>query len=413
MIVSREKGVVEAVWISIGIYSQGMGWLDIVIALLVVLAALNGLRLGAMVQVFSFAGFFSGLALGIGLAFVVAKPVGAGISRTILVLALVLGIAVATSIAGSILGGWASVTLKRWHLGAFDAGVGAAIGGISILLSAWLIAGFLVQTQITWLNQSIDRSAVLRSVDQILPPVPSAVAQVQSLLSSQGFPSVFAAIAPPLATPTVLPSTASALQIAAPAVSSTYKILGNGCGAIIEGSSFVVQRGLLVTNAHVVAGIQNPTVVVGGITYAATPVVFDPSLDIAVLRTKAPTNAPLSLATSTASRGTPSAVVGFPENGALHVASASVSASFEAVGRDIYGGSLVTRQVYEINAQVLPGNSGGPLVAQGGSVLGVVFSRSTVNANVGYALTSSAIAGDVARGEASSTPVSTGACAPG
>jgi S1-C subfamily serine protease len=390
-----------------------MGWLDVVMALLVVLAALNGLRLGATVQVFSFAGFFAGLALGIGISLLVAKPIGAGLSRTILVVALVLGMAVLCSIAGSILGGWASVTLKRWHLGAFDSGVGAAIGVLSILLSAWLIAGFLVQTQVTWINRSIQRSAVLRAVDRILPPVPSAVAQVQSLLSSQGFPSVFAAIAPALASPSPLPTPAAASAIADPLAPSVYKIIGNGCGGSVEGSSFVVQRGIVVTNAHVVAGIKAPTVIVNGSSYRATAVLFDPSLDLAVLRTDAPLAAPLKLAMTTADRGTASAVIGYPENGSLRIAASSISASFDAVGRDIYGAGLATRQVYEINAQVLPGNSGGPLVGPDGDVLGVVFSRSTVSADIGYALTSSAVAADVARGESSTLPVSTGSCVPG
>jgi S1-C subfamily serine protease len=390
-----------------------MGWIDVVLALLIVIAALNGLRLGAMVQVFSFAGFFAGLALGIALAFVVAKPIGAGISRTILVLALVLGTAIACSLGGSILGGWASVTLKRWHLGAFDAGIGAVIGVVSILLSVWLIAGFLVQTQVTWLNRSIDRSAVIRAVDKILPPVPSAVAQVQSLLSSQGFPSVFAEVTPPLAPLSLPPPPALAASIAAPAMASVNKVIGNGCGGSVEGSSFVVAPNVVVTNAHVVAGIRSPTVISGGVAYPASTVLFDPELDLAVLRTQAPLGPSLALDTAIAPPATQSAIIGYPENGSLQVTAASVSASFEAVGRDIYGANLVTRQVYELSAQVLPGNSGGPLVGQGGVVLGVVFSRSTVDVGVGYALTASAIAADVARGEAARTPVPTGACATG
>ena len=390
-----------------------MGWLDLFIALLVVLAALNGLRLGAMVQVLSFVGFFGGLVLGIGLAYIVAKPLGAGITRTILVLALVLGMAVVCSIAGSVLGSWASSALKRWHLGSFDTGVGAAIGAVSILLSTWLIAGFLVQTQVTWVNQAIDRSAVIRVIDRALPPVPSAVAQVQSLLSSQGFPSVFAAIAPPLAPVTPVPSTPEALAIAHSTLASVYKILSTGCGGQVEGSSFVVAPGVLVTNAHVVAGIKSPMVVVGGISYNANVVLFDPSLDLAVLKTQAPLGRALSVTSATVSSGTPSAVVGFPENGDLHVAPSSVSASFEAIGRDIYGGSLVTRAVYELNGPVLPGTSGGPLIWQGGTVLGVVFSRSTVNAQVGYALAGSGITQDIARGEAATSNVSTQSCVPG
>ena len=303
--------------------------------------------------------------------------------------------------------------MKRWHLGAFDAGIGAVIGMVSILLSVWLIAGFLVQTQISWLNRSIDRSAVIRAVDTLLPPVPSAVAQVQSLLSSQGFPSVFAEITPPLAPPSLPPPPATAAVIAAPAVQSVNKIIGNGCGGTVEGSSFVVAPHVVVTNAHVVAGIRSPTVIVAGVTYPASTVLFDPELDLAVLRTQAPLGPSLALDTATAVPATQSAIVGYPENGPLQVTAASVAASFEAVGRDIYGGNLVTRQVYELSARVLPGNSGGPLMGQGGVVLGVVFSRSTVDPEVGYALTASAVAADVARGQASRTSVSTGACASG
>ena len=73
----------------------------------------------------------------------------------------------------------------------------------------------------------------------------------------------------------------------------------------------------------------------------------------------------------------------------------------------------MTRAVYELNGQVLPGNSGGPLIGQGGTVLGVVFSRSTVNAQVGYALAGSGITQDIARGEAATSNVSTQSCVPG
>jgi S1-C subfamily serine protease len=152
---------------------------------------------------------------------------------------------------------------------------------------------------------------------------------------------------------------------------------------------------------------------VGIRSYSAIPVEIDPRLDLAVLRTFAPLGPPLSLASEVAVRGTKGAVVGYPENGPLHASAAAVSATFSAIGRDIYGSGLVTRQVYELSATVLPGNSGGPLVGMDGSVLGVVFSRSTVTAGVGYALTSVAVASTVRAGEASSSPVSTGSCPPG
>jgi len=390
-----------------------VGWLDLVIAVLVIGAVINGLRLGAMVQILSFVGFWVGLAAGVCLALLIARPLLAGWGRIALTLVLVLGIASLAGAAGSVLGRWASVTLKRLHLGVVDAAVGAAIGVVSVLLSAWLIAGFLVQVNDGWLSDAVGRSAVLRTVNTVMPPIPSALAQVQGLLSQEGFPSVFATVLPPAAATSLEPSSAAAMAIAQGSLRSVVKIFSAGCGGYVEGSGFVVAPGVVVTNAHVVAGIRAPAVIVGSSSYAATPVEIDPSLDVAVLRTSAPLGPPLNFQTSLSPRGTQAAVVGYPENGPLTISRAAVAASFRAVGRDIYGGGLVTRQVYELSANVLPGNSGGPLVGAGGVVLGVVFSRSTVQSDVGYALTAAAVSSAVAKGEAAHQAVSTGACPPG
>jgi S1-C subfamily serine protease len=109
-------------------------------------------------------------------------------------------------------------------------------------------------------------------------------------------------------------------------------------------------------------------------------------------------------------RGTAAAVIGYPEDGPESIAPAGVAASLVAQGRDIYNEGLVTRSVYEIDATVLPGNSGGPLVAPDGSVIGVVFSRSTISSDVGYALASPAVLARVQSAETRTSPVGTGAC---
>jgi S1-C subfamily serine protease len=220
-------------------------------------------------------------------------------------------------------------------------------------------------------------------------------------------------VVPPEATPSLEPSPSSAEAIAQPVVGSVVKIFSAGCGGYVEGTGFTVAPGVVVTNAHVIAGTASPGIIVGTRSYSATPVVVDPRLDVAVLRTSAPLGPALRLETQIAPRGTQGAVIGYPENGALRVSQAAVAASFNALGRDIYGGGLITRQVYELSATILPGNSGGPVVAADGKVLGVVFSRSTVAAGVGYALTAQAVSGAVAKGVASTTAVSTGACPPG
>ena len=388
-------------------------WVDIVLGVLVVAAAIHGLRLGAVTQLSSFIGFFVGLGLGVILALVVAKPLTAGITRTVVTIALVLGLAAIFGTAGRVVGAWAAVAMRRWHLGSLDAGFGAALGALSVLLSAWLIAGFLVQPQFGPLASSLQRSELLRTLDAAMPPVPSALAEVQGLLSSQGFPSVFADLVPPVAEPSLKPTSAEAAALGSPVIPSVYKVFGLACGSYQEGTGFVVAPGVIVTNAHVVAGEPVPTVIVSGRSVDAKPVLVDPKLDIAVLKVPVALGPPLSFATSLAERGTQAAVVGFPLNGPLHITAAAISAAFDAIGRDIYGSALVTRQVYELSAQIEPGDSGSPLVGQGSSVLGVVFSRSTISSGVGYALTAGAVEPTIAAGISRNRPVSTGACAEG
>ncbi len=387
--------------------------MDVVLVVLVVAAALHGLRLGALVQILTYVGFFAGLVLGALLSLAVVSPVRSPVFRTFMSLALVLGMAVAGGLGGRVLGDWSNVTLRRLHLGSVDAAAGVAVAVVAVLLSAWVLSNVLVQSRYTWLSSAIQRSAVLRTVDNVMPPVPSVFARVQGFLESGGFPPVFANLAALPAGPVAEPTSAQATALGRPAAASTVKVLGVACGYEQEGSGFVVAPGMVVTNAHVVAGERSTDVVVGGSAYRATPVYVDPSFDLAVLRTPAPLGPPLPLDPDVVDRGTTAAVVGYPENQSLTITPAGVSSLVTAEGRDIYNSGLVVRQVYEVDAHVLPGNSGGPLVGPGGQVLGVVFSRSTVDANVGYALTSPEVASRVRVAAGAQRAVSTGACTEG
>jgi len=151
--------------------------------------------------------------------------------------------------------------------------------------------------------------------------------------------------------------------------------------------------------------------------HQANVILFDPRLDLAVLRVSHLTDPPLVLDPGVVSRGTTGVVLGYPEGGPLRYGKAGVAASFKASVFDIYQTSQVTRQMYQLDAVIQPGNSGGPLVASGvagvsdGTVIGVVFARSTTNDGVGYALAMPAVDADVARAQAARViSVSTGAC---
>ena len=398
---------------SLLVYSSNVSWFDLVVAIVVVAATVHGIRLGALVQVGSFVGFFIGLGIGVAVALGFVRHVNQDLVRTILGLVVVFGCAGIGGAIGRILGGWGATTMKRLHLGAIDAGVGAAIGALGVFFSLWLISGLLISSGTPWLSGQVQDSALVRTVDHVFPPVPSALSRVESIVGVGNFPSVFADLIAPSTTPVAVASAEQAAGLSHGALGSTIKVLAAACGGAQEGTAFVVAPGVVATNAHVVAGMTQPAVVVNGRSYPATAVYDNPEIDLALLRTDAPLGPALSLSTTTPSSGTPAAIVGFPENGAQTVTPAAVSQQVLAVGRDIYGANLVTRDVLALTAAIAPGDSGSPLMGANNHVLGMVFSRSSVTASLSYALSASTIEGPIARAATLHAPVSTGTCVSG
>jgi S1-C subfamily serine protease len=139
-------------------------------------------------------------------------------------------------------------------------------------------------------------------------------------------------------------------------------------------------------------------------------VVFDPDLDVAVLRVGAAGAEPLGLLSATLDRGETGAVLGYPGGGDLTGGAAAVRRTLIAIGRDIYGEDTVRREVYELQAFVRPGNSGGPFVTPSGQVAGVVFAASTADDGVGYAILSQDVMPRVEQAAGRGAPVSTGPC---
>jgi S1-C subfamily serine protease len=383
---------------------------DIVLLVVVAIAAIQGLRLGAILQVLTFGGFWIGLWLGALLASVTATWVHSATSRTVVALVTMLGCAVLLAGVGRIVGWRLFRRVHRGRLGTVDSAFGVVVAVVASLLAAWLIASTLVNSSYVRLNADIAGSRIIRSLDTVLPAPPSVFSRVQGFLSSEGFPPVFAQLAPASAGPVALPAASLVQSAAASAGPSTVKIVGSGCGDIQEGSGFVAAPGLVVTNAHVVAGIAHPAVEDSSGVHQTTVVLFDPSYDLAVLRVPDLTERPLALAPDDVSRGATGAVLGYPGGGPFTVVPAGVMADFSAEGRDIYGQGLTVRDVYELQAVVRPGNSGGPLVEPDGQVIGVVFSRSTTNGDIGYALTSPGVLSRVQHAEGATGAVGTGSC---
>lgn len=391
-----------------------MDILDLVVLALILIAAIRGLRLGAVAQVLTFGGFLLGLGAGVALVLLLEPGIHGQLAKTFSALALLL--VPATLFAG--LGRQAGSRLGRVLLrvrGAhrIDSTVGAVLSVSGTLVVCWLFASVLINTPITGLSQQIQRSAILRGVQSVLPPVPDHFATVERYLAQSGFPQVLVNVLPQPIGPVQLPDKLAVEQAVALDARSTVKVVANGCpGVVQEGSGFVTVGDLVVTNAHVVAGTTTITVQApGGVAVTAKPVLFDPNLDLAVLKPDAglPVKR-LTLSPVDAERGTGAVVLGYPGGGPLTDGGAAIVSRFEAQGRDIYDSALTVRTVYQIEAIVRQGNSGGPLIGLTGLVLGVVFSRSASDPTVGYALASPAVLAEVDRVVQSTTFVGTGTC---
>jgi S1-C subfamily serine protease len=387
-----------------------MSLVDLLIVVLVIGAAIRGAQTGVVTQIGMYVGMFGGLLLGAWIAIRVAGWVTGEAEKLALTL-LTLGVFAALF---SVLGGWLGVRaaqlLRRIHLGTADTALGGIASVLGVLVVVWLLAGTLATLPNADTGRLIQDSAIIRRLDAVLPPAPEITARLGRLLDPLGFPQVFADLEPVPTNPVTGPTSAEVQAAADKAGRSTVKITGQGCGGLVEGSGFVAERDLVVTNAHVVAGIASPVVRDANGTHEATPLVFDPANDIAVLRAGDLAGPPLALADTSAPRGTVGAVLGYPNDGPLTVTPGAVLAEYSARGRDIYGENLVTRQIYALQASIRPGNSGGPFSLPDGTVAGVVFARSVTDPNVGYALTAAEIRPDLDRSRTQSEAVSTGSC---
>lgn len=390
-----------------------MNWVDVVILVLVIAAIGNGLLSGAFTQALSLGGLALGLFLGADLAPTFTRMATDPNTKAAVALLCVFGTAGLLAAVGRVVGSFAARRLRATPLRSIDAALGVVTAVVVTLLVAWLVGNMLANDPTRPLATEIQRSAILRFLDRHLPPAPPVVARIQRLIDAGGLPQVFAQLEPHSARTLALPASPSVQAAFAHAAASTLKIEGVACSRIQEGSGFVVAPGLVVTNAHVLAGMRQPFILVNGVRTSAVPVLFDPNLDIAVMRDPSINEPSLLLAPTTFPRGTAGAVVGYPGGGPITADAAVVLTELRAIGRNIYGTATTQRNIYEIESIVRPGNSGGPLIEPDGTVIGVVFARSSLNNDIGYALTSLDVRTQTLRAESLDTPTPTGPCTAG
>jgi len=375
--------------------------LDWAIVAFTIALGLWGYRQGLIVGALTLAGFGAGAFAGSRLGpLVLAKgsespyaPLSAALG------ALLAGALVAVAVESFALG-LRSRVVRRPVLHLADGAGGAALIAAVALGLAWVFGSVAMHAPGTArLRADVQESLILRSLNEVLPPsgpVLNALDRVDPAPAISG-------PAAPVARPD--PAVATDPDVLA-AGRSVVRVLGTACGLGVEGSGWAIEPGLIVTNAHVVAGSEDTTVTTqDGVELDATPVYYEPDDDLALLRIGS--SLPVLPVSDQRRSGDPAAVLGYPENGPYAVAPARLGETRETISEDSYGDGPIDRTILALRGGVRSGNSGGPVVDAGGRAVGTVFAATTTGPSGGFAIPAEDAREALSRTRAS---VSTGPC---
>ena len=254
-------------------------------------------------------------------------------------------------------------------LGVLDGMGGAVLVACLGLALAWVAGAVALNTPgARELREPIQRSSILTRLNAALPP---SGPLLQTLARFDPFPTI-AGPDPGVRAPDSAIRRDPQVRAAA---RSVVRVLGTACGLGVLGSGWGAGNGLVVTNAHVVAGQDDTTVQIGGggPRQDAQAVYVDAGNDLAVLRVQGIGGVPALPLNDGASPGTNAAVLGFPENGPYDVEPARLGRTRTVLSQDAYGRGPTRRRITALRGLVRSGNSGGPMVDGAGRVVATVF----------------------------------------
>ncbi|CAL8899475.1 MarP family serine protease [Kocuria varians] len=366
--------------------SLSLNLLDVVLVLVLIAYLVAGFRRGFFR---SFAALV-GLVLGAVVAFWAGPVVAAYVDGTWQVPAVLLTVLVLLGLGeylGSMLGSMLARITEKTGLGVVDRVAGAVLNVAVAGIIMSLLASLVGQMGLPALSQQVASSQVLRGIERITPePVRNAMTQTRNAVSgSQGIRQLDELLFPSEAAPD--PKDTPDTQVVADAGRSVVQVYGTAaqCAQNQTGSGFVAQDGTVVTNAHVVAGVEQPVVQTrDGQVYRAETVQYDAASDLAVLRVPGLPETPLALEDGV-SPGERVSFAGYPLGGPYTLRAATVQGEAVAPVQNVTTGETQTRSIIQFAGNVEQGNSGGPLLNASGHVVGVVFAKA-VKDQVGYAI---------------------------
>ena len=391
-----------------------MNILDWLLVVLTLAYGISGYWQGFVTGATATLGLLFGGALGIVLVPLALGQLAPSITVSLGALMCVLVSASIGQALGSVAGARARDRITWKPARSLDAIGGAALSMVAVLVVAWALGYAVSGTKLPSISDQVRQSNVLSRIDAVMPDgAETVLGAFNKVVDSNLFPRYLEPFASEQIVDVPKPDKRVLKRTGVLAAEgSVVKVTGDAvdCGRSIEGSGFVYSDDRVMTNAHVVAGVDEPTVTVGDERLGATVVLYDPDLDVAVLAVDGLDAESLRF-DDTAESEDSAVVLGFPENGPYDVQPARIRSQISLRGPDIYDEGTVVREVYSVRALVRSGNSGGPLVSPRGRVLGVVFAASLSDTSTGYVLTADQVAESARQGVQATDTVSTGDCA--
>ena len=428
----------------------GLTWLDVLLIVALAMLLVQGHRRGLWVVLGNLVGLVGGAAIAFYALPEVAKFVTAPQWRWAALIATLVLLVAAGQYVGAAIGEAIRLRVNLPALRLVDRLLGALAAGLAGALVLWLVAFSIAASGPTAVTREVNRSQVITALDTVMPdsllawaarsrsavadldvlpelelpaPVPESddgVRAAPAPAATPGLPSAASSpSAPPSATTTAPASSTSTAAPSTPAASSAsaavVRLTGTAaqCSQVQSGSGVAVAPDRVLTNAHVVLGVDAPTVTdrARGV-HAARIVHLDTAHDLAVLAVD-DADLPVMPVGAELTGGASASVLGYPDGGPLASTPATVQAVGEVPLGDVLTGAASMVDVYTLAADIRHGYSGGPVVDTAGNLAGLVFARAPGSDAVGYALTADTIAPVVAAAPGMTATVPSGDCVPG
>lgn len=384
---------------------------DVLIVLLLVIALVGGIRRGFFASIGTLAGLAAGAFAAYWATPLVSELVPSIDWRGVAVLGTAIGLVLLGAFIGSAVGRAMRSGADRLKLRGIERALGGIASLVAAVLALALVTPALAVAGVPIVSSAVASSTVLRGIDAITPaPVDAALAQLRGALLEDGIPRFGELLGPATAEPA--PPVALDDPRLEQAAASVARVSGTAfaCGRAVTGTGFVIAPDRVVTNAHVVAGVETPVVELPGLPAREGRVVyFDPVDDLAVVAVDDLGGQPLAMS-PTLEPGAAAVVQGYPYGGPFTMVTAGVLTTGSAAVPDIYEESWNPREIYALQATVQPGNSGGPLLTAEGAVAGVVFARAEDDSERGYAMTMAELTPVAAEAPSLTSAVSPGRC---